>query len=59
MTKRIKVEDYKQYGHRIIWVTIETKPVETLIKAHMPTSTNQDVEVQRVYEEILGCLILR
>ena len=53
MRKGMKVIDYQQCSDRIIWVRIESKPVDILIiEVYMPTPTYQDNKVERVYEEI-------
>ena len=49
----MKVKDYHQCSNRIIWIRNKKKTVETIIiQVYIPTSTYEDDEVERVYEEI-------
>ncbi|XP_066998280.2 craniofacial development protein 2-like, partial [Anabrus simplex] len=55
MNKKIRQRvSYKdQHSKRIIVVKIDTKPVPTtLVQVHMPTSSADDEEIERIYEEI-------
>lgn len=48
-----KVKGYVQYSDRIILFKLDTKPIDTvIIQVYMPTSEEEDDEVERIYEEL-------
>ncbi|XP_068081777.1 craniofacial development protein 2-like [Anabrus simplex] len=55
MNKKIgqRVSYYDQHSERIIVVKIDTKPMPTtIVQVYVPTSSADDEEIQRMYEEI-------
>jgi len=48
-----KVKRYVQYSERIILVKLHTKPIDTvIIQVYIPTSEDEEDEVERIYEEL-------
>jgi hypothetical protein len=48
-----KVKGYVQYSDRIILVKLDTKLIDTvIILVYMPTSKEEDDEVEIIYEEL-------
>lgn len=47
------LKGYVQYSDRKILVKLDTKPIDTvIIQVYMPTSEDEDNEVERIYEEL-------